>query len=95
MTLNTPKSLNALTLASINTVKRTLVREDKYKLTVLNGAGRAFCAGGDVWSVAKQGPTPMNEKAEGLSNTSFWHAHMSVCDIKRMPVSSCCRFTLF
>jgi enoyl-CoA hydratase/carnithine racemase len=66
MTLSTPKSLNALNLASTRKLRKTMT-EDKYKITVLNGVGRAFCAGGDVWSVAKNGPEAMDKKSDGLS----------------------------
>ena len=51
LTLNRPESLNALdneTLAELATVISHLYERDDFRLLLLTGAGRAFCAGGDV-----------------------------------------------
>jgi enoyl-CoA hydratase/carnithine racemase len=61
MTLNRPEKLNALTLQMVRELTAAL-RSVHGVVTVLDGAGRAFCAGGDVASV----------RAAGLSdNTSL------------------------
>src|SRR6185503_4978467 len=49
--LNRPKALNALTLEMIRILSGGLTSWDnnrKVKAIVINGAGRAFCAGGDI-----------------------------------------------
>ncbi len=50
ITLNRPESLNALTLAVAGEFKTAIARavEQKARAVVLTGAGRAFCAGGDL-----------------------------------------------
>lgn len=51
ITLNRPDSLNAIDVDTHHLLQRTLVEADKYPGTrsiVITGAGRAFCAGGDV-----------------------------------------------
>ena len=61
MGLNRPEKLNALTLQMVRELTAAL-RSVHGVVTVLDGAGRAFCAGGDVASV----------RAAGLSdNTSL------------------------
>ncbi|HTK84710.1 MAG TPA: enoyl-CoA hydratase/isomerase family protein [Patescibacteria group bacterium] len=49
--LNRPKALNALTLEMIRILSGGLIsweNNKKVKAIVINGAGRAFCAGGDI-----------------------------------------------
>ena len=50
ITLNRPESLNALTLAVAGEFKTAIASavEQKARAVVLTGAGRAFCAGGDL-----------------------------------------------
>jgi 2-(1,2-epoxy-1,2-dihydrophenyl)acetyl-CoA isomerase len=55
VTLNRPEKLNALTTAGFITLTRTLrelALNNDAAVVVLTGAGRAFCAGGDVASMA-------------------------------------------
>lgn len=52
--LNRPERLNALDLASFSEVRRALQRaalDPSIRAVLLTGAGRAFCAGGDVASM--------------------------------------------
>ncbi|KAF5295068.1 hypothetical protein FQA39_LY13219 [Lamprigera yunnana] len=55
ITLNRPKSLNALSLSMIEQILSKLIKWEKdKKLVIIKGAGeRAFCAGGDVRLMAK------------------------------------------
>jgi enoyl-CoA hydratase len=55
ITLNRPKTLNALTMNMINQMRLNIsewMRDDTIKLIIIKGAGdKAFCAGGDVRAV--------------------------------------------
>ncbi|MDB5734039.1 MAG: hypothetical protein JWN16_676 [Alphaproteobacteria bacterium] len=54
LTLNRPQALNALTHGMIRTLASALAdwaADDAVKTVVIRGAGRAFCAGGDVRAV--------------------------------------------
>ena len=55
ITLNRPESLNALTLEVGNEFKSAVAdaRERASRAIVLTGAGRAFCAGGDLREMRK------------------------------------------
>jgi len=56
LTLNRPESLNALTLDMLDRLMaamQRLDRDDGVGCVVLTGAGRAFCSGGDVKSMAE------------------------------------------
>lgn len=56
VTLNRPEKLNALTTAGfleLTDTLRRLARDDAAAVVVVTGAGRAFCAGGDVASMAE------------------------------------------
>ena len=55
ITLNRPESLNALTLEVANEFKSAVAdaRERASRAIVLTGAGRAFCAGGDLREMQK------------------------------------------
>ncbi|MEM9320804.1 MAG: enoyl-CoA hydratase [Pseudomonadota bacterium] len=51
LTLNAPDSLNALSTDMMAALRRqffALMQDDRQKVVVLNGAGRAFCAGHDI-----------------------------------------------
>ena len=73
--LNRPKVLNSLNLAMVNGIS-DLVRawdaDENVSAIVMKGAGKAFCAGGDVVAVAhavKDGVV----KAPGAPNFDFFH----------------------
>jgi 2-(1,2-epoxy-1,2-dihydrophenyl)acetyl-CoA isomerase len=54
VTLNRPEKLNALDLEHVVALRdalRALARDDGVRAVVLTGAGRGFCAGGDVTSM--------------------------------------------
>ncbi|HZY44582.1 MAG TPA: enoyl-CoA hydratase family protein [Anaerolineae bacterium] len=54
ITLNRPEVLNALTLeiyAQLRDLFEALRDDDKVKVVIITGAGRAFCSGGDVHTI--------------------------------------------
>lgn len=56
ITLNRPESLNALSLSMALEITRALEQaraDDDCKVVVITGAGRAFCAGGDIKAMQK------------------------------------------
>jgi 2-(1,2-epoxy-1,2-dihydrophenyl)acetyl-CoA isomerase len=58
VTLNRPEKLNALDLEHVVALRdalRELARDDDVRAVVLTGAGRGFCAGGDVTSMTGDG----------------------------------------
>ncbi|MGE0798376.1 MAG: enoyl-CoA hydratase/isomerase family protein [Lautropia sp.] len=55
ITLNRPHALNALDIGLFNELRRALIeaqRDPDIQIPIITGAGRAFCAGADVKSVA-------------------------------------------
>ncbi len=72
LTLNRPERLNAMSGAMLDGLTEALPRlaEDPgVGVVVLTGAGRGFCAGGDVKAMAEgseMGGTSMEERAQGL-----------------------------
>jgi enoyl-CoA hydratase/carnithine racemase len=54
LTLNRPKAMNALNLATLSALERHLgdiARNDEMRVVVLTGSGAAFCAGADLKEV--------------------------------------------
>lgn len=66
VTMNRPEVLNALNLSSGEQLIRTIETcrdDDRVRAVVLTGAGRGFCAGGDVkamWEGLREGKDPSN-----------------------------------
>lgn len=66
VTMNRPEVLNALNLSSGEQLIRTIEtcrKDDRVRAVVLTGAGRGFCAGGDVkamWEGLRAGKDPAN-----------------------------------
>jgi enoyl-CoA hydratase/carnithine racemase len=65
ITLNQPKSINALSYQMLAPIKQKLIeweKDDEVRIIILKGAGsKGFCAGGDIKTLyeAKQGPEAM------------------------------------
>jgi 2-(1,2-epoxy-1,2-dihydrophenyl)acetyl-CoA isomerase len=62
LTLNRPDKLNAVSWERAEELARTFVElreNDEARVIVLTGAGRAFCAGGDVDFISGDGDRPM------------------------------------
>ena len=54
ITLNRPEALNALTFeiyAQLRDLMVELKRDDRPQVVIITGAGKAFCAGGDVYKI--------------------------------------------
>lgn len=79
LTLNRPEKMNALgaelIAGSIATLKEWS-RDPEIGAIVVTGSGRAFCAGGDVSAMAREGETKtLEQKIDGLreSQELSWH----------------------
>jgi enoyl-CoA hydratase/carnithine racemase len=67
VTLNRPDKLNAFTGPMIDAWAGSLREaqaDDQVNVVVVTGAGRAFCAGGDVGRMGHGQPTPLDHKNE-------------------------------
>src|SRR5262245_27186385 len=67
ITLNRPDKLNAFTGPMITAWAEALAEaqgDDRVNVVVVTGAGRAFCAGGDVGRMGEGQPTPLDHKNE-------------------------------
>ncbi|MFQ5520945.1 MAG: enoyl-CoA hydratase/isomerase family protein [Candidatus Methylomirabilia bacterium] len=65
ITLNRPEKLNAFTGAMVERWAWALgeaQRDEEVNVVVVTGAGRAFCAGGDVGRMGEGEPTPLDHK---------------------------------
>lgn len=83
LTLNRPDRLNAFDIAMVDEWRATLERaeaDDRVKVVVLTGAGRAFCAGGDFDEMA--GFSELDSL--GRKNFLFKHVHRIALTIERM-----------
>ena len=71
ITLNRPDKLNAFTSPMIDAWARALAEaqaDDDVNVIVVTGAGRAFCAGGDVARMREGKPTPLEHKNQLWQN---------------------------
>jgi enoyl-CoA hydratase/carnithine racemase len=71
ITLNRPDKLNAFTGPMIEAWAGALAeaqRDDAVNVVVVTGAGRAFCAGGDVGRMGQGTPTPLEHKNQLWEN---------------------------
>jgi len=71
ITLNRPDKLNAFTGPMIDAWAGSLAeaqRDDGVHVVVVTGAGRAFCAGGDVGRMGQGAPTPLEHKNQLWEN---------------------------
>jgi enoyl-CoA hydratase/carnithine racemase len=71
ITLNRPDKLNAFTGPMIDAWATSLARaqaDDDVNVIVVTGAGRAFCAGGDVARMGEGEPTPLEHKNQLWEN---------------------------
>jgi 2-(1,2-epoxy-1,2-dihydrophenyl)acetyl-CoA isomerase len=72
LTLNRPERLNAMSRAMLDGLLESLPRlseDTEIGVVVLTGAGRGFCAGGDVKAMAEgseMGGSTLEERAQGL-----------------------------
>ena len=69
LTLNRPDRLNALSPAMLQGLREALQRlsgDAAVGAVIINGAGRGFCAGGDVKTMADRATQGFEERVEGL-----------------------------
>ncbi|MBN8905191.1 MAG: enoyl-CoA hydratase/isomerase family protein, partial [Rhodospirillales bacterium] len=69
LTLNRPEALNALSMEIRHGLLEALDRlgkDDSVGCIVLTGAGRGFCAGGDVKSMADRSAAGFEARAAGI-----------------------------
>lgn len=73
LTLDRPEALNALTVpmkVALREALESLTDDRDVRAVILTGAGRAFCAGGDVARMGEGEPTPLDHK-----NQLWEHIH--------------------
>lgn len=69
LTLNRPESLNALSVElrdSLLAAMQRLAVDDNVGVIVVTGAGRGFCAGGDVKTMPQRAARGFEQRADGL-----------------------------
>jgi 2-(1,2-epoxy-1,2-dihydrophenyl)acetyl-CoA isomerase len=84
MTLNRPDRLNAFDVPRIHTMwncMAALGRDSDVRVVVLTGAGRAFCAGGDLAAMMKDEPVRPGDRFLELAAVF----HQFVLEIRTMP----------
>lgn len=76
ITLNRPQALNALTLTMVRDMNAQLTKwavDDNIKAIIIEGAGgKAFCAGGDIKTVALAGIAMRNGEGDGAILRDFF-----------------------
>ncbi len=89
ITLNRPKTLNALTLTMITEMRRNFsawLADDAVRAVVIKGAGnRAFCAGGDVRSIRQTIVDYDGDEAPDLVKTFFYEEYILNHQIHHSP----------
>jgi 2-(1,2-epoxy-1,2-dihydrophenyl)acetyl-CoA isomerase len=83
LTLNRPERLNALSAEMIDGLidaLRRLSTDDAVGAIVLTGAGRGFCAGGDVKAMAERSTISLEQRAAGISNM-----HQAIMLLRTVP----------
>jgi len=74
ITFNRPESMNAMTTALGNRVAdavRIAARDPAVRVVVLTGAGRVFCAGGDIKNLGQ--PDPLDPLDVKYGNDPIWN----------------------
>ncbi len=86
ITLNRPESLNALTLAVAGEFKAALTEAvtQRARAIVLTGAGRAFCAGGDLREMQKI--ASQNGRVEAFFDEPLRELNDCIMLIRRTPL---------
>jgi enoyl-CoA hydratase/carnithine racemase len=82
ITLNRPDKLNAFTSSMIDAWARTLGEaqaDDHVHVVIVTGAGRAFCAGGDVGRMGEGAPSALEHK-----NQLWEHIHRIPKQLEQM-----------
>jgi 2-(1,2-epoxy-1,2-dihydrophenyl)acetyl-CoA isomerase len=82
LTLNRPDSLNALSPDLLDLLREAIPRlgtDPTVGAIVLTGAGRAFCAGGDIKSMERRNQMPFEHRVESLRKMHLIPQMMRTC----------------
>jgi enoyl-CoA hydratase/carnithine racemase len=85
ITLNRPASFNAINLAiakRLEQIAAEIEASDAVKVLVLEGAGRAFCAGGDLQTI---GAAAAADTIAPVVGEMLHHYHAFIAALRRMP----------
>lgn len=85
VTLNRPASFNAIDLAIAKRLERIAAEveaSDDIKVLVIEGAGRAFCAGGDLQTI---GAAAAADTIASTVGEMLHHYHAFIAALRRMP----------
>jgi enoyl-CoA hydratase/carnithine racemase len=85
ITLNRPASFNAIDLAIAKRLEQIAAEvevSDDIKVLVIQGAGRAFCAGGDLQTIGAAAATDIIAPVVG---EMLHHYHAFIAALQRMP----------
>jgi len=89
ITMNQPDRRNALSLEMAEEIKDAVgsaAADGDVGTLVLTGTGKAFCAGGDVKSMAEGAELPVHETRERI--LSYYHTALSVRDLDIPTIAS-------
>lgn len=82
LTLNRPDSLNALSPDLLDLLREAFMRlgsDSNVGAIIVTGAGRAFCAGGDIKSMERRNQMPFEHRVEGLRKMHLIPQMMRTC----------------
>jgi enoyl-CoA hydratase/carnithine racemase len=85
ITLNRPASFNAIDLAiakRLEQIAAEVEASDDIKVLVIEGAGRAFCAGGDLQTI---GAAAATDNIAPVVGEMLHHYHAFITALRRMP----------
>jgi enoyl-CoA hydratase/carnithine racemase len=85
ITLNRPAAFNSIDLSIAKKLKQLgseVEASDRIKVLVVEGAGRAFCAGGDLQTI---GAAAANDTITPVVSEMLSHYHAFITALRRMP----------
>jgi enoyl-CoA hydratase/carnithine racemase len=85
ITLNRPAAFNAIDLSIAKKLEQfgaEVERNDNIRVLVIEGAGRAFCAGGDLQTI---GAAVEADKVKPVVGELLKHYHAFIAALRRMP----------
>ena len=85
ITLNRPASFNSIDLAiakRLEQIAAEVEASDEIKVLVIEGAGRAFCAGGDLQTI---GAAAASDTIASVVGDMLHHYHAFIAALRRMP----------
>lgn len=91
VTLNRPERLNAIDTGLHNALEdlwADVARDPEVRVVVLTGAGRAFCAGGDVKGMAERGGAPSPLMGGGAVQSSARRLILNVLEVNQPIIAA-------